>query len=152
MEVNIFLRKEISKDVRQHYSTNRIVISLKTKSIKEAFHLSQNMLLKLNHYWFTIRVNNGNFTIIPPQITQQNSSSMVQNPTFSDALQTYFKLKGIGNDIFFRASRRTVKDVIDLLKDRSLKAYSTTDAAHFRDHMMARGLVTSTVKRVFAII
>jgi integrase len=148
-----YFSKQIPKDVRQHYSTNRIVISLKTKSIKEASHLSQNMLLKLNQYWFALRINNGNFTTIPPQITQQNSPSIAQNPTLSDALQTYFKLKGAGKgDIFFRASRRAVKDVIDLLKDRSLEAYSTTDAAYFRDHMMGRGLVTSTVKRVFAII
>ena len=30
--------------------------------------------------------------------------------------------------------------------------YSTTDAAQFRDHLLDRGLVSSTVKRVFAII
>ena len=55
-------------------------------------------------------------------------------------------------EIFFGASRRAVNDVIALLKDRSLNAYSTTDAARFRDHMIDRGLVSSTVKWVFAII
>jgi hypothetical protein len=81
------------------------------------------MLLKLNQYWFTLRINNGDISIIPTQITQQNSPKRAQNPTLSDALQTYFKLKGAGKgDIFFRASRRAVKDVIYLLKDRSLDA------------------------------
>ena len=45
-----------------------------------------------------------------------------------------------------------MRDVIALLKDRYLNDYSTTDAARFRDHLLGRGLVTSTVKRVFAII
>ena len=131
-----------SQDLKHHYAKDRIVVSLKTKSVKEAYHLSQNMLLKLNQYWFTLRINNGDITIIPTQVTQQNSPKRAQNPTLSDALQTYFKLKGVGKgEIFFRASRRAVKDVIDLLKDRSLDAYSTTDAAHFRDHMMSRGLL-----------
>ena len=63
------------------------------------------------------------------------------------------KLKGKGKgEIFFRATRRAVRDVIALLKDRYLNDYSTTDAAQFRDHLLDRGLVSSTVKRVFAII
>ena len=148
-----YFSKQVPQDLKHHYAKDRIVVSLKTKSIKEAYHLSQNMLLKLNQYWFTLRINNNDITIIPTQVTQKNSPKRAQNPTLSDALQTYFKLKGAGKgDIFFRASRRAVKDVIELLKDRSLDAYSTTDAAQFRDHMMSRGLVTSTVKRVFAII
>ena len=148
-----YFSKQVPQDLQHHYAKDRIVVSLKTKSIKEAYHLSQNMLLKLNQYWFTLRINNENLSTIPTQITQQNTPKMVRIPKLSDALQTYFKLKGIGKgEIFFRASRRAVKDVINLLKDRSLDAYSTTDAAHFRDHMMSRGLVTSTVKRVFAII
>ena len=148
-----YFSKQVPKDLKHHYPKNRIVVSLKTKSVKEAYHLSQNMLLKLNQYWFTLRVNNDDITIIPTKVTQKSSPKRVQNPTLSDALQTYFKLKGVGKgDIFFRASRRAVKDVICLLKDRSLDAYSTTDAAQFRDHLMSRGLVTSTVKRVFAII
>ena len=148
-----YFSKQVPKDLKHHYTKDRIVVSLKTKSIKEASHLSQNMLLNLNQYWFTLRINNGNLTTLPMQTILQDSPKMDQNPKLSNALQTYFKLKGLGKgDIFFRASRRAVKDVIDLLKDRSLEAYSTTDAAHFRDHMMSRGLVTSTVKRVFAII
>ena len=148
-----YFSKQVPQDLRYHYAKVRIVVSLKTKSIKEATHLSQNILLKLNQYWFTLRINNGNLTTLPMQTILQDSPKMDQNPKLSNALQTYFKLKGIGKgEVFFRASRRAVNDVIALLKDRSLDAYSTTDAVHFRDHMMSRGLVTSTVKRVFAII
>ena len=91
-----YFSKQVPQDLKHHYAKDRIVVSLKTKSVKEAYHLSQNMLLKLNQYWFTLRINNGDITIIPTQITQQNSPKRAQNPKLSDALQTYFKLKGVG--------------------------------------------------------
>ena len=148
-----YFSKQIPKDVRQHYSQNRIVQSLKTKSVKDAFYQSQNLLHKLNQHWFYLRVKDENILLFPYQLTQQISQKRAQNPKLSDALQTYFKLKGKGKgEIFFRATRRAVRDVIALLKDRYLNDYSTTDAAQFRDHLLDRGLVSSTVKRVFAII
>ena len=91
-----YFSKQVPQDLKHHYAKDRIVVSLKTKSIKEAYHISQNMLLKLNQYWFTLRINNDDITIISTQVTQQNSPKKVQNPTLSDALQTYFKLKGVG--------------------------------------------------------
>ena len=94
-----FFSKQVPQDLKHHYAKDRIVVSLKTKSVKEAYHLSQNMLLKLNQYWFTLRINNGDLTIIPTQVTQQNSPKRAQNPTLSDALQTYFKLKGVSTTI-----------------------------------------------------
>ena len=148
-----YFSKQIPKDVRQHYSQNRIVQSLKTKSVKDAFYQSQNLLHKLNQHWFYLRVKDENILLFPYQFTQQIPHKRAQNPKLSDALQTYFKLKGKGKgEIFFRATRRAVRDVIALLKDRYLNDYSTTDAAQFRDHLLDRGLVSSTVKRVFAII
>ena len=148
-----YFSKQIPKDVRQHYSRNRIVQSLKTKSVKDAFYQSQNLLHKLNQHWFYLRVKDENILLFPYQFTQQTPQKRPQNPKLSDALQTYFKLKGKGKgEIFFRATRRAVRDVIALLKDRYLNDYSTTDAAQFRDHLLDRGLVSSTVKRVFAIV
>ena len=38
-----YFSKQIPKDVRQHYSQTRIVQSLKTKSVKDAFYQSQNL-------------------------------------------------------------------------------------------------------------
>ena len=148
-----YFSKQIPKDVRQHYLQNRIVQSLKTKSVKDAFYQSQNLLHKLNQHWYFLRIKDENIVLFPNQFTEQIPQKRAQNPKLSDALQTYFKLKGKGKgEIFFRATRRAVRDVIALLKDRYLDNYSTTDAAQFRDHLLDRGLVSSTVKRVFAII
>ena len=66
-----YFSKQISKDVRQHYSHNRIVQSLKTKSVKDAFYQSQNLLHKLNQHWFYLRVKDENILLFPYQFTHQ---------------------------------------------------------------------------------
>ena len=89
-----YFSKQIPKDVRQHYSQNRIVQSLKTKSVKDAFYQSQNLLHKLNQHWFYLRVKDENTVLFTYQFTRQTHQKSPQNPKLSDALQTYFKLKG----------------------------------------------------------
>ncbi len=66
-----YFSKQIPKDVRKHYSQNRIVQSLKTKSVKDAFYQSQNLLHKLNQHWFYLRVKDENILLFPYQFTQQ---------------------------------------------------------------------------------
>ena len=90
-----YFSKRIPKDVRQHYSQNRIVQSLKT--VKDAFYQSQNLLHKLNQHWFYLRVKDENILLFPYQFTQQTlQKKKFAKPKLSDALQTYFKLKGKG--------------------------------------------------------
>ena len=91
-----YFSKQIPKDVRQHYSQNRIVQSLKTKSLKDAICQSQNLLHKLNQHWFYLRVKDENILLFPYQFPQQIPQKRAQIPKLSDALQTYFKLKGKG--------------------------------------------------------
>ena len=66
-----YFSKQIPKDVRQHYSQNRIVQSLKTKSVKDAFYQSQNLLHKLNQHWFYLLVKDENTVLFTYQFTQQ---------------------------------------------------------------------------------
>ena len=124
-----YFSKQIPKDMRPHYTRERLVICPKTKCPKEAIHLSQSMLCKLHNYWFALRIyhsKNPAQTILLDAPMVANQSNI---PTLSESLATYFKLKGAGKgEIFFRASRRAVRDVIALLKDRPLDTYSTSDA------------------------
>ena len=148
-----YFSKQIPKDIRSHYLKDRMIICLKTKCPRDATKLRDSVLSKLNSYWLNLRMQSDEI----PGMSLLKNTSITQNqpsiPRLSEALQTYFKLKGSGKgEIFFRASRRAVRDVISLLKDRSLDDYSTTDASRFRDHMLNRGLVSSTVRRVFSII
>ena len=69
---------------------NRIVQSLKTKSIKDAFNQSQNLLHKLNQHWFYLRVKDENILLFPNQFTQQISQKKINE---SEDCQTKFLLK-----------------------------------------------------------
>ena len=62
-------------------------------------------------------------------------------------------LKGVGKDkVFHRGAERNVQSVIDVLGDRPLDEYSSSDAAAYRDYLLKRGLTTNSVKRNFAYI
>ena len=74
-------------------------------------------------------------------------------PLLSEALSTYLKLKGVDKDkIFFRGANRNIKYVIELLGDLPIDEYSSKDASKFRDNLLDKGLLISSVKRVFSSI
>ena len=87
--------------MRQHYSRNCIVQSLNNKTIKDAFYQSQNLLHKLSQHWFYLRVKDENILLFPYKFTQQTPQKITKNQKLSDALQTYFKLKGKGKGEIF---------------------------------------------------
>ena len=148
-----YFSKQIPKDIRSHYLKDRMIICLRTKCPKDATKLRDSILSKLNSYWLNLRMQSNEIPGMSLLKNSSNTKKINHIPRLSEALQTYFKLKGSGKgEIFFRASRRAVRDVTGLLKDRSLDEYTTTDASRFRDHLLSRGLVSSTVRRVFSII
>ena len=151
---NIFyFSRHVPKDLRKHYQCDRIVMCLKTKCPSQALILSKSVIHKLETYWFNLRFKNTEIPLENLLVNTFQTKSETFAPKLSDALEIYFKLKGHGKgDIFFRASKRAIKDTINLLKDRPINNYTTIDAARFRDHMFERKLASSSVKRIFAII
>ena len=74
-------------------------------------------------------------------------------PLLSEALSTYLRLKGEGKDkTFIRGSNRNIKYVIELLGDLPIDEYNSKDASKFRDCLIEKGLLISSVKRVFSSI
>jgi site-specific recombinase XerD len=53
---------------------------------------------------------------------------------------------------FRRGAERNIQSVVDVLSDRPLDEYSSSDAAAYRDYLLKRGLTTNSVKRNFATI
>ena len=71
----------------------------------------------------------------------------------SDALDLYLKLKGINKDkTFIRTANRNTEYVIQVLGNKSVTAYSSSEAAQLRDWLINKGMGKSTVKRVFSSI
>jgi len=148
-----YFSRHVPKDLRKYYQCDRIVICLKTKCPSQALTLSKPIIHKLEAYWFNLRFKNTEIPLENLLVNTDQTKSEIFVPKLSDALKIYFKLKGHGKgDIFFRASKRAIKDTINLLNDRPISNYTTIDAARFRDHMFERKLASSSIKRVFAII
>ena len=51
-----YLQWYVPEDVLQHYKTNRISFSLRTKSVKEVSVLVRNANTKLDAYWQSLRL------------------------------------------------------------------------------------------------
>jgi len=148
-----YFSKRVPCDVRSYYKNDRIVICLKTKSSVSAIRASKSLYQRLDDYWTSIRLTKMQVPAEHLLMSKPSVNSHSNAPLLSEALSTYLKLKGEGKDkIFIRAANRNIKYVIDLLGDLPIDDYSSKDASKFRDCLIEKGLLVSSVKRVFSSI
>ena len=148
-----YFSKRVPCDVRSYYKSDRIVICLRTKSSVLAIRASKSLYQRLDDYWTSIRLTKtqvpAEHMLLKRPLVNTNSNA----PLLSEALSTYLKLKGEGkNKIFDRTAKRSIKYVIGLLGDLPIDVYSSKDASKFRDYLLDRGLLISSVKRIFSSI
>ena len=143
--------RHIPSDLTHHYSVQRLCFSLKTKSDSTAIRYSKSITQRLDDYWFGIRLKNMDV----PAVDKVRLDNAINDdtPKISEALELYLKLKGLGKDkTFIRTANRNVKYVIKVLGNKSLKSYSSSDGAKFRDWLLANNMNINTVKRVFSSV
>ena len=148
-----YFTKRVPCDVRSYYKSDRIVICLRTKSNVSAIRASKSLYQKLDDYWTSIRLTKmqvpAEHMLVSKPLVNSNSNA----PLLSEALTNYLKLKGEGKDkTFIRGANRNIKYVIELLGDLPIDDYSSKDASKFRDCLIEKGLLVSSVKRVFSSI
>ena len=142
---------QIPNDLNNIYSVKRLCFSLKTKSYSTAIRFAKSVSQRLDDYWFGIRLKNMDV----PAVDKVRLDNAINDdtPKISEALELYLKLKGFGKDkTFIRTANRNVKYVIKVLGNKSLKSYSSSDGAKFRDWLLANNMNINTVKRVFSSI
>ena len=92
--------RRIPKDVRPHYSANKIIKSLRTKNRRIANIMSLQMSSRLDLHWASLRVQD--FALVARQlITDVNAKPLpteVDCMTFSQAAELYLHLKGKERD------------------------------------------------------
>jgi integrase len=143
--------RHIPCDLTQHYSIQRLCFSLKTNSDSTAIRYSKSITQRLDDYWFGIRLKNMNV----PAVDKVKLDNVINDdtPKISDALELYLKLKGLGKDkTFIRTANRNIQYVIKAIGNKSLKSYSSSDGAKFRDWLLANNMNINTVKRVFSSV
>ena len=148
-----YFSKRVPCDVRSYYKNDRIVICLKTKSNVSAIRASKSLYQRLDDYWTSIRLTKMKVPAQHLLVSKPPVNSNSNAPLLSEALSTYLKLKGEGKDkTFIRGANRNIKYVIELLGDLPIDNYNSKDASNFRDYLLDRGLLISSVKRVFSSI
>ena len=145
-----FIRR-IPVDLSDHYGSSRIQISLKTKNISVAYRSARSITQRLDDYWLGLRLQKMDIPAI--NLIRTSSNSTNNDYRLSDALELYLQLKGIDKDkTFIRTAHRNTEYVIQVLGNKSVTAYSSSEAAEFRDWLINKGMGKNTVKRVFSSI
>ncbi len=147
-----YFSRRVPADLRSHYATDRISFSLRTKSAREAEARGIVHSIKLDEFWFKLRMNGGQ---LPGhhRLLNEEERSRKPSPTILEAKELYLLLRGEGRPKTFRmGAERAVEYLIAASGNKALLAYTRSDATVFRDALYARKLSTSSVERVMTTV
>ena len=143
-----YFQRDVPVDLRHHYPHKKVAFSLRTRSPSLAQRGAASIATKLDADWFSLRINRiANADINQSVVGKDNSPSM------TEALQIYLHLKsGKKPQTFATGATRNVDYLVVAIGNKPLDAYTTIDAGKFRDWLIAKGLVTSSLRRVLSSI
>ena len=148
-----YFNRRVPKDIQGYYKSSRIVICLKTTRQDTAARSAKCIAQRLEDYWMSLRLANIDVPALHLLRDRPQKLSQSSCMTITDALELYLRLKGVNKGkVFRRGAERNIQSVVDVLSDRPLDEYSSSDAAAYRDYLLKRGLTTNSVKRNFATI
>ena len=145
-----FIRR-IPADLRSHYRSDRICLSLRTKSAAIACWAADSISQRLDDYWSGLRLQKMDVPALHLLIS--NDDNKHDSPTLKEAVDAYLLIKGgVTNPVFARTARRNGRYVIAALGNRPITAYSSADAAKFRDCLFENGLSLGSVRGIFGSV
>ena len=148
-----YFNRRVPKDIQSYYSSSRIVICLKTSRRDSALRTARSIAQRLEDYWMSLRLANIDIPAFHLLRREPQKLSKSGYDSLSQAKDLYLRLKGVNKDkTFRRGAERNIQSVIDVLGDRPLDEYSSSDAAMYRDYLLKKGLNTASVKRNFSTI
>ena len=158
-----YFSRRVPADLLSHYSYPRIVQGLKTRSAQTAKSRALVAAAKLDEYWSHLRMTDpdliGHSLLKLGYKTYSRNTqldaymSSEQHITLSEALDTYVTQKGAGKPKTFKAAaQRACSYLVDACGAKTLAEYTRADALSYRDYLIAKGLVGSSVSRVMSSI
>ena len=146
-----FVRR-VPADVQQHYRSDRVSISLRTKSAKTATRSAQSISQRLDDYWHGLRLQKMDVPALH-LVINDSDDVMDDSPTMMEAVDIYLRLKSDKQTpTFIRAAKRNGRYVAEALGNRPVTSYASSDAAAFRDYLFEKGLALGSVKRIFGSV
>ena len=146
-----FVRR-VPSDVRQHYRSDRVSMSLCTKSEATAARSAKSISRRLDDYWHGLRLQKMDVPAL--HLVIGNKDDVDDNsPTMMEAVDIYLRLKADKQTpTFIRAAKRNGRYVAEALGNRPITSYLSSDAAAFRDYLFDKGLDLGSVKRIFGSV
>jgi hypothetical protein len=143
-----FVRR-VPSDVQQHYRSDRVSISLRTKSEATAARSAKSISQRLDDYWHGLRLQKMDVPAL--HLVIGNKDDVDDNsPSMMEAVDVYLRLKANKQTpTFIRAARRNGRYVAEALGNRPITSYASSDATAFRDYLFDKGLALGSVKRIF---
>ena len=158
-----YFSRRVPADLLSHYSYPRIVQGLKTRSAQTAKSRAMVAAAKLDEYWSHLRMADPD--LIGCSLLKSGYGSFARNTqldvssateqciTLPEALETYVTQKGAGKPKTFKAAaQRACSYLVDACGAKNLAEYTRADALSYRDYLIAKGLVGSSVGRVISSI
>ena len=156
-----YFSRRVPADLLSHYSYPRIVQGLKTRSAQTAKSRALVAAAKLDEYWSHLRMTAPD--LIGRSLLKSGYGSFARNTqldvstateqciSLSEALETYVTQKGAGKPKSFEAAaQRACTYLVDACGAKDLAEYTRADALSYRDYLIAKGLVGSSVGRVIS--
>ena len=143
-----YFSRRVPADLQRHYQRDRIVVSLKTSSVRAAGVKASSLAARLDEEWLTLRWTSQGDPLERFRSTSVVVGTVSNAPSLSEAQRFYVDARGQSRPKTFRqAVQRSVSVLTELRGDKSIDAYSRQDANAFRDALLARGLQPASVKR-----
>jgi len=153
--VYYFVRR-IPSDLQTFYRTDRVILSLRTKSLHRASRASERLSSRLDDYWLDLRLKQTDVPgshLLRDHSSQTHKTAVTLGSTLSHACDLYKRTKGKGRGkLFFTHTDRAVGYAIQCIGNNDLGEYTTIDAGEFRDWLFAKGLKRSSVSRNLTIV
>ena len=150
-----YYTRRVPRTLKAQFQSPRFVRCLHTKSETKAAALSTELSSRLENIWDRMRLDLLDFKALVPRATVLGSSNRTEEGDFliSDGFNLYLRLKAASKtEAFITYTKRNQRYLTECLGDANIEEMSPRDGADFRDHLLAKGLSSSSVRRVFSTV
>ena len=146
-----YFGRRVPRDLQRFYGSPKVVLSLRTKSVRKAKRQAQRIAAKLEEQWDLLRlvhledrVGNNRVEVLAGQ-----SPLLVDTtPPLTKAAVTYLAGKGSHRPKTFRqAVDRAVRNMVEVGGDLPISSYTRSQVNSLRDKLQSSGLATASIRR-----
>lgn len=146
-----YFQRRVPSDLRRHYRSDRVSVSLRTSSRSEALIRSKKIASQLESYWFELRLKETEFAL--PRGLVAISEATAPTISIEQVRNLYLERRGShAGRVFEQTTARAFEYLTSKLGDRPFESYQRTDALKLRDWLLARGLAPQSAKRTLSVI